>query len=78
MSVNLDLNEALNSAIKIYNDKKITIHQEGKEFPYITIKDDPSGNIKYCEYALVMKENWCLFIMKFVLFALKGGIKRRR
>mgnify|MGYP006906763556 CR=1 FL=1 len=48
MSVNLDLNEALNSAIKIYNDKKITIHQEGKEFPYITIKDDPSGNIKYC------------------------------
>ena len=29
MSVNLDLNEALNSAIKIYNDKKITIQQAG-------------------------------------------------
>lgn len=48
MSIELDLNQALSSVMKMYNDKKIVIHQDDKKFPYITIKDDPNGDIKYC------------------------------
>ncbi|WP_455533015.1 hypothetical protein [Roseburia inulinivorans] len=48
MGMDFDINKMLDSAIKLYKDHNATIHQDDEHFPYVTLKDDPNGNIKYC------------------------------
>ena len=49
MGVELDLNNALDQAIKLYKSKKITLHQKDAIWPYATLEEDPNGeSIKYC------------------------------